>query len=690
MNDGVARMSPAVARQIRTCMGLPNAPSAVQGRLGSAKGMWILDTQTSSSSDEIWIETFPSQRKWAMDWERADEHHRTLEIRGIALMPKCASFNLQFLPVIEDRAKDKLKMRQAIGSLLKDNLRNELDGQKRALQIPLQFRQWTHENATHKHDRIIYGHVPFLGAMPQEIEEVMNMMLDAGFDPSNEFLKNITFDIQKRKCDTLMKKLNIKVGRSVYLYMVVDFLGVLEEDEIHVGFSTAFEADEAWSKTMLHGIDVLVARSPAHFNSDIQKVKAVFKPELADLTDVVVFSSKGNIPLADKLSGGDYDGDLAWVCWEPRIVDNFVSAPPPKPDELEDLSQYMPKDKETFRDLVTKNDKSVGRATRAMLNSAFKFNLSKSMLGACTNYKERLCYDRNSISDKPARILSTLLSNLVDQSKQGLRFDYSDFQRLLKDYQLPTQVDDPIYKKSNHWPPNMQTVHIIDYLKFDVAKPTIDKELRSFHEALKSAEPTSWDEDLVSLYKDYAEQSGDQSQSDRILIKYLKADIELVRAEWEAFSRQGDDSVSFTERVTRTYASWQAIEPHEKALSGSHKGRTRRLLRGHEYTEWALLKASTAFSMYHGKAPRFVWQMACAQLCWLKALAVMKKNNGYNSQGAVVGAPRVVVPSMYASLRPDAKFVKQMTAKMEGVSHFDMCDDSDDDDMKTTRMTLNE
>lgn len=681
MNDGVARMSPAVARQIRTCLGLLGAPSAVQGRLGSAKGMWILDTQTSASSDEIWIETFPSQRKWAMDWERADEHHRTLEVRGIALMPKCASFNLQFLPVIEDRAKDKAMMRQAIGSLLKDNLRNELDGQKRALQTSLQFRQWTHENATHKHDRLIHGHVPFQGGMPQEIEEVMNMMLDAGFDPSNEFLKNITFDIQKRKCDMLMKKLNIKVGRSVYLYMVVDFLGVLEEDEVHVGFSTAFEADEAWSKTMLHGIEVLVARSPAHFNSDIQKVKAVFRPELADLTDVVIFSSKGNLPLADKLSGGDYDGDLAWVCWEPRIVDNFVTAP--SPEQL-DLSQYMSKDTETFRELLENNDKSVGLATRAMLNSAFQFNLSKSMLGGCTNYKERSCYARNSVSDRPAVVLSTLLSNLVDQPKQGLRFDYSNFQQLLKDLKVPTHLDDPIYKKSDHWPPNVQTVHIIDYLKFDVAKPTIDKELKSFHEALKSAEPTNWDEDLVSLFKDYAEQSGDQSQSDRSLVTHLKADIELVRAEWEAFSRHGDDSISFAERVTRTYASWQAVRPREKALSGSHKGNMiQRLLRGHEYSEWELLKASTAFSMYYVKAPRFVWQMACAQLCWLKALAVMKKNNNnYNSQGAVVGAPRVVVPSMYASLRPDAKFVKQMTAKMEGGSHFDMSDDSDDDDMK--------
>lgn len=39
MNDGVGKMSPAVARQIRVKLGLTITPSAVQGRLGSAKGM---------------------------------------------------------------------------------------------------------------------------------------------------------------------------------------------------------------------------------------------------------------------------------------------------------------------------------------------------------------------------------------------------------------------------------------------------------------------------------------------------------------------------------------------------------------------------------------------------------------------------------------------------------------------------
>lgn len=125
MNDGVARMSPAVARGVRDCLGLTTVPSAVQGRLGSAKGMWIVDGTTAD--DDIWIETFPSQRKWELDWDNADQDHLTLEVRNVASMPKSAGFNLQFLPVIEDRAGDnKDAMRVAIADLLRNNLQAEV------------------------------------------------------------------------------------------------------------------------------------------------------------------------------------------------------------------------------------------------------------------------------------------------------------------------------------------------------------------------------------------------------------------------------------------------------------------------------------------------------------------------------------------------------------------------------------
>ena len=72
--------------------------------------------------------------------------------------------------------------------------------------------------------------------------------------------------------------MNIGLPASTYAFMIADPLAVLEENEVHIAFSSAFRDEKTGlDQTMLHGIDLLVARSPAHLPSDIQKVRAVFR-----------------------------------------------------------------------------------------------------------------------------------------------------------------------------------------------------------------------------------------------------------------------------------------------------------------------------------------------------------------------------------------------------------------------------
>ena len=67
--------------------------------------------------------------------------------------------------------------------------------------------------------------------------------------------------------------MKIGVGRSTMALMIADPLGILEVDEVHLGFSSCFHDEKSgFQDTMLHRIDVLVARNPAHLPSDIQKV----------------------------------------------------------------------------------------------------------------------------------------------------------------------------------------------------------------------------------------------------------------------------------------------------------------------------------------------------------------------------------------------------------------------------------
>ncbi|KAK0717500.1 RNA dependent RNA polymerase-domain-containing protein [Lasiosphaeria miniovina] len=669
MNDGIGRMSRNVAKRIRDSLGLTDIPSAVQGRMGSAKGMWLMDV--SDMSDEDWIETYPSQRKWECDF--VDPFHRTLEIRSIASQLKSAGLNLQLLPVLENRANDRRQMRQAISNRLTKDLQHHFDVQKAAFKRPIQFRQWVHESWSNRSERIKLGHIKFLAGLPDSREETLKFLLDSGFDPKKQlYLQNMAWKLQQQRCDTLKTKLNINIGRSAYMFMVVDFLGVLEENEIHVGFSSRFRDESRdTSYTLLADCDVLVARSPAHFVSDVQRVRAVFKSELHSLKDVIVFSSKGNTPLAKKLSGGDYDGDMAWVCWDTEIVETFVNAEMP---EEPDLSKYIRKDTTKLEALLQASNGNREKAVYDMINKSFQFAMQPSFLGICTNYKEKLCYHMNSVSNPEAVLLSSLVGHLVDQSKQGVIFSNKSWEKLQKDHFNGLRPDEPRYKGSD-WSSKGEPVHIIDYLKFCVAKPAIDHELHDFYQAMQAGLGRTvgkadddaahyWDPDLVVYFEGFHALAS-ESPSWKAVLDELRNAIMLVDRDWRiAMNRGKKDELDYSARVKILHRKWQDITPGAISRAGSNRPDSKItglleqpwLADANETSTWALLRASTAFRSLYFSNPKFVWQMAGRQLAHIKAQ--MTRVDG--------GAPAFVTPLMYASLSPDARFIKQYVARIEG------------------------
>ncbi|KAK3302761.1 RNA dependent RNA polymerase-domain-containing protein [Chaetomium strumarium] len=708
MNDGIGRMSRSVARKIRDALGLIDIPSAIQGRMGSAKGMWLMDV--ADTGDEDWIETYPSQRKWKCDY--ADPFHRTLDVREYSKQLVPAGLNLQFLPVLEDRARDKKQMRQAIADRLMNDLEQQFESQKTALMQPLLFRQWVNENSNNRGPRVSHGQVPFLGGLPESQEEILSFLLNSGFDRRQKYVQDLAWKLQLQRCETLRTKLNIKVGRSAYILMVVDFWDVLEEGEVHLGFSSNFrDMATGESFTLLADCDVLVARSPAHFPSDVQKVRAVFKSELHALKDVIVFSAKGDVPLADKLSGGDYDGDKAWVCWDPSIVENFVNTDvPPAPDAVLDL--YLGKDKTTFGDLVHHTGQTGHQGRHAavydMVNKSFQFAMQRDFLGICTNYKERLCYHRNNVNDDAALLLSSLVGKLVDASKQGIIFNAANWEQMRRE-QFGGQMwfDEPAYK-CEYWDGRGQPQHIIDHLKFTVAKPTIDDQLESLHLVMKASSQASsislsatttttsfssqpnndedaahyWDPDLVIYYEEFKKLTG-QSRSFRAVLDSLQTAIGQVQQDWtKAMAKTGKAEPTYPEKVRQLYEKWCAIEPRAVGRAGSNRldAKSAALLE-QSYLPgaaagtgfWALLRASTAFKMLHKRASKFVWQMAGAQLAFIKAQ--MTAGGG---KGGSEGVPLLITPLMYAGLMPDGRFVKQYIAGLDGEASFHDFDPNDE------------
>ena len=451
--------------------------------------------------------------------------------------------------------------------------------------------------------------------------------------------------------------MNIGLGRSTNAFMIADPLGVLEPGEIHLGFSNSFRDPKSeFNETMLHNLDVLVARSPAHLPSDIQKVRAVFKLELRIYRDVVVFSSKGQMPLASKLSGGDYDGDKAWICWDPCIVEPFENAEVPPHPSFEYYG--IEKDETRVSDLLSHDD-----YTDRFLRHAFDFNLRTNLLGTCTIYHEAFCYAKNAIDSPQAIEIAVLLGLLVDSAKGGFRFDDTKWTAFLKKLKLPKKMPPPAYKPKSK---TKLTQHLIDTLVFKVAKGARQKALGHF--AKHFADVPRWDEDLVRIRNGEVEESKGNHALAQVL-RNLDVGLGKIHGFWQQHARREEedddwrpptdkksDSLSFKALIEQCRADFLALSPIGDTET-THDSTIRRWQNDHRRGQsgyWDLVKASVAFSLYF--KTNFVWYIAGVELGEIKATA--KGRGNY----------RAVVNNIFESFRVDGKLIDGIRRReMEGI-----------------------
>lgn len=675
MNDGIGQMSPKLAKMITERLHLEEVPSGFQARIGPYKGFWVVG-DAGLYDDDLWIEGYPSQKKWECAMEDAD--HRTFEVMNWSGRLVPAALNEQFIPVLEDRTPHRQGMVDAISGLLADTVNVYLEGQTRAAREPVALFAWADQNSlASRKEKLATGRVPFLGGLPNSDEETLKLLLGAGFDLGLPYARELTEKLARQRCEMLKEKMKVSVPRSAYAFMTVDFLGVLGEGEVHMSFSRGTECDTRPSdldgvpRNELHGHDVLVARAPAHFPSDVQKVRAVFKPELRHLQDVIVFSRKGNVALADLLSGGDYDGDRAWVCWDQNIVGNFENAPvPEKPDLFKkhpgDTGGYLSKDKQTFTDILQGCGDDPAAAASEFLKASFAFNMQPQLLGLCTTHKEKVCYKQRSVRGREAVVLSTLVAHLVDQKKQGIVFTDADFARLKRNLVVVQlgDAEDPAYK--THKRP-AAVEHILDVLKFEVAIPLIEAGLKAFKQAVAGVEGgCSADADLLYYFDDLevlaagtkpAERRDAGEAAYKALGDALRADLHAVHGLW---SEKEGPHPSFQARVEAAHRAWLAVRPCGAALGDRCVGTKLVGPQGDDdsFSYWGKLKASVGYSLFHRVSPRFLWWVAGEQLLQIKA----ERRCAREGRQTVA-----LVPGLYAALRADKRMVRALTEGEDAV-----------------------
>ncbi|KAL3487626.1 RNA dependent RNA polymerase-domain-containing protein, partial [Aspergillus germanicus] len=226
------------------------------------------------------------------------------------------------------------------------------------------------------------------------------------------FLRGVVEAMVLRELRLLKHKARIPVRKGITLFGIMDETGFLEEKEVFVTYDTMgnrFAPPPGYCR-------LFVTRSPARHDGDIQYVYNRRPPSDHPLTkhkNCIVFSQKGKRDLPSQLSGGDLDGDLYNVIWDPEAVPERVFAPA-------DYPRFDPVD---IKREVTKND----------MAEFFVDFMQSDRLGVIAT-KHMILADQMELgtSHSDCKKLVELHSTAVDFSKTGVPVKFEDMPSMNK------------------------------------------------------------------------------------------------------------------------------------------------------------------------------------------------------------------------------------------------------------------
>ena len=439
MTDGCAMISVGAALLIREKASIVDFPSAFQGRINGHKGMWHVSGsyETSNPKDlEIWIEVRPSQRKIVPRAEDLDERCEADRwCFGLLSWSKPASradIHKDFIQVLHDRGVSRETLRAVIGEAID----LPIEESREAILDVEKFTLWSHEHfAQDFNDPLPERQV---GLPVGSISKCQLLINKTGYTPTtNHIVAKSAIAMIEGLLQQQRASMKFMCVQSTSVVGIADPLGVLKPGEVHLSLSRPLVHEYSQQRfDVFAGKNVLVARDPTLRPSDIQKVRCVCHPKLAHLKDIVVMPSRGQIPLATKLQGGDYDGDKFWVCADERLVDPFRNSPVLQQAGIEELG--IPQRKHRLGDVVKEEDIGTDKHVEAWFKIAIPFALRESMLGPVTNYLYDLMYYHSDLQHPQVVLVTDVHDTIIDANKNGYEFDRRDWNRFRRDHGLPS------------------------------------------------------------------------------------------------------------------------------------------------------------------------------------------------------------------------------------------------------------
>ncbi|PYI11718.1 rna-dependent rna polymerase [Aspergillus sclerotiicarbonarius CBS 121057] len=376
-SDGVGTLSWDVAESIWN--NIPEKkgyPTCFQIRLGGAKGMLAVDSRLSGSRVNI----RPSMIKFNGDM-------KDLEICDMAAKPMGLVLNRQMIKILEDMGTS--------GDWF-------LGLQNTALAHLRQVTASAHNTEVFVKKQAVGDSIGLFRIYRQ----CHLLGLDYRKEP---FLRSLVEAVVLKELRLLKHKARIPVNEGITLFGIMDETGFLEAGQVYVTYNPVKGRHAPPPKAG----KLLVTRSPALHDGDIQYAYNVVPPAehpLAELTNCIVFSSKGDRDLPSQLSGGDLDGDIFNIIWDTDAYPIRTFAPA-------DYPRVSPVD--------------IGRAVLREDMAQFFIDFMKTdHLGMIATRHMILADQEDGGTSHPdCRRLAQLHSTAVDFSKTGIPVQISDIPR---------------------------------------------------------------------------------------------------------------------------------------------------------------------------------------------------------------------------------------------------------------------
>jgi len=277
-------------------LNLPEVPSAFQGRIGSFKGLWVVNSAIADSGIDLTITVRESQRKY-----------KTLPQAGLSEFELLRHSYHEKIPVLSSELIQALEgcgVPCGVFEALQQDAFDSLCKSLSSLELLQQFVA----NRVYK----------------TKFHLAVERFIDTGMpwdEPNFIALRRRFFC--KHACQ-MSKELRIPVPNCARLWIAPDFSRSIPKGK-------CFLQLHGHDHYCLAGRTVLLLRSPCYHPCHVLKLTVIDAPVLADskpCEDVVLLSTAEDIdgPSDAERMGGDCDGDNVLVIWDSRIVE--AACPP--------------------------------------------------------------------------------------------------------------------------------------------------------------------------------------------------------------------------------------------------------------------------------------------------------------------------------------------------------------------------